>query len=65
VPVAPPVDPDVDFGFGVERRECGKSEKQISRVVGGRKADPKAWPWMAALLRTDSARFELDANFMK
>ncbi|CAG7716471.1 unnamed protein product, partial [Allacma fusca] len=35
------------------RRQCGISEKQIPRIVGGRMADPKAWPWMAALLRAD------------
>ena len=54
-PETPPED-EIDFGFGTDiaRRECGISEKQVTRIVGGRKADPKAWPWMAALLRTDS-----------
>ncbi|CAG7820189.1 unnamed protein product [Allacma fusca] len=35
------------------KRQCGISEKQIPRIVGRRPADPKALPWMAALLRAD------------
>ncbi|XP_058822335.1 proclotting enzyme-like [Topomyia yanbarensis] len=33
-----------------EERGCGISTRQIPKITGGRPADPKEWPWMAALL---------------
>ena len=54
VPTPPPT-PSYPEPPLVGGRKCGVSEKQIPRIVGGRTADPKAWPWMAALLRTEGA----------
>ncbi|XP_065091470.1 proclotting enzyme-like [Ochlerotatus camptorhynchus] len=33
-----------------EERGCGISTKQLSKIAGGRPADPGEWPWMAALI---------------
>ncbi|EAT40468.1 AAEL007796-PA [Aedes aegypti] len=33
-----------------EERGCGISTKQLSKIAGGRPADPGEWPWMAALV---------------
>ncbi|PSN40451.1 Proclotting enzyme [Blattella germanica] len=36
---------------------CGVSTVPGSRIMGGQPADPKEWPWMAALLRDGSKQF--------
>lgn len=36
---------------------CGVNSKSGTRIVGGRPADPKQWPWMAALLRSGNRQF--------
>ncbi|OAD52018.1 Proclotting enzyme [Eufriesea mexicana] len=38
-------------------RGCGTTWKSRSRLVGGRPADPKEWPWMAALLKEDQTQY--------
>ncbi|XP_053998422.1 proclotting enzyme-like isoform X1 [Hylaeus anthracinus] len=38
-------------------RGCGTNIKTRSRLVGGRPADPKQWPWMVALLKKDGNRY--------
>ncbi|XP_015592174.1 proclotting enzyme isoform X2 [Cephus cinctus] len=38
-------------------RGCGVSTKSRTRIVGGRPADPKEWPWMVALLRKDASHY--------
>ncbi|XP_012222599.1 trypsin-1 [Linepithema humile] len=38
-------------------RGCGTSARTKIRVVGGRPADPKEWPWMAALLRQGAIQY--------
>ncbi|XP_045102510.1 proclotting enzyme-like isoform X3 [Portunus trituberculatus] len=39
----------------IDSRGCGVNSKKslFNRIVGGKPADPKDWPWMAALLRRD------------
>lgn len=32
-------------------RGCGTTTRMKTRIAGGQPADPKEWPWMAALLR--------------
>ena len=39
--------------------ECGNSEVEIPRIVGGRNASQGDWPWIAALGYADG-RGELD-----
>lgn len=39
------------------QRGCGTNTKSGTRIVGGRPADPREWPWMAALLRKDSVQY--------
>jgi secreted trypsin-like serine protease len=36
---------------------CGVTGKQMTRIVGGRTADPQEWPWMAALLRDGTTQY--------
>ncbi|XP_058453713.1 proclotting enzyme-like [Malaya genurostris] len=46
-------DNGVESRDGLERTEergCGISTKQLPKIAGGRPADPKEWPWMAALI---------------
>ncbi|XP_011301302.1 proclotting enzyme [Fopius arisanus] len=38
-------------------RGCGMSSKSKTRIVGGRPADPREWPWMVALIRTDADHY--------
>lgn len=38
-------------------RGCGTTAKTKTRIVGGQPADPKEWPWMAALLRQSAIQF--------
>ncbi|XP_014488987.1 PREDICTED: proclotting enzyme-like [Dinoponera quadriceps] len=38
-------------------RGCGMTTKMKTRIVGGRPADPKEWPWMAALLRQGAIQY--------
>ncbi|XP_023288494.1 proclotting enzyme, partial [Orussus abietinus] len=38
-------------------RGCGVSSKSKTRIVNGRPADPREWPWMAALLRPDADQY--------
>jgi len=38
-------------------RGCGMTTKTKIRVVGGQPADPKEWPWMAALLRQGTIQY--------
>lgn len=38
-------------------RGCGMTTKTKTRIVGGRPADPKEWPWMAALLRQGTIQY--------
>ncbi|KAL7646615.1 UNVERIFIED_CONTAM: hypothetical protein RMT77_001866 [Armadillidium vulgare] len=36
---------------------CGRNTKksQLDKIIGGRPADPKDWPWMAALLKVNDS----------
>lgn len=38
-------------------RGCGTTTKTKTRIAGGRPADPKEWPWMAALLRQGTIQY--------
>ncbi|XP_032687892.1 proclotting enzyme-like [Odontomachus brunneus] len=38
-------------------RGCGMTTKMKTRIVGGQPADPKEWPWMAALLRQGAIQY--------
>ncbi|XP_025159425.1 uncharacterized protein LOC105192253 isoform X2 [Harpegnathos saltator] len=38
-------------------RGCGTTTKMKTRIVGGQPADPKEWPWMAALLRQGTVQY--------
>lgn len=38
-------------------RGCGTTAKMKTRIVGGQPADPKEWPWMAALLRQGAVQY--------
>lgn len=38
-------------------RGCGTTARMKTRIVGGRPADPKEWPWMAALLRQGAIQY--------
>ncbi|XP_015109806.1 venom protease [Diachasma alloeum] len=38
-------------------RGCGMSEKSSTRIVGGRPAGAREWPWMVALIRTDTDHY--------
>ncbi|KAI4498839.1 hypothetical protein M0802_006014 [Mischocyttarus mexicanus] len=42
---------------GRVHRGCGTNIKSGTRIVGGRPADPREWPWMAALLRKDAVQY--------
>ncbi|KAI4496409.1 hypothetical protein M0804_000219 [Polistes exclamans] len=42
---------------GRGHRGCGTNIKSGTRLVGGRPADPREWPWMAALLRKDAVQY--------
>ncbi|CAL4073831.1 unnamed protein product, partial [Meganyctiphanes norvegica] len=39
------------------QRGCGLNAKDGKRIVGGQKADPQEWPWMAALLRNGQDQY--------
>ena len=38
---------------------CGRIAPSVSvtKIVGGKEADPQEWPWAAALLRTGDSHF--------
>ncbi|KAL6445944.1 hypothetical protein ACFW04_000964 [Cataglyphis niger] len=38
-------------------RGCGTTTKTKIRIAGGQPADPKEWPWMAALLRQGAIQY--------
>ncbi|KAL7646619.1 UNVERIFIED_CONTAM: hypothetical protein RMT77_001870 [Armadillidium vulgare] len=40
-----------------DKVECGRNTKksQLDKIIGGRPADPKDWPWMAALLKIEDS----------
>lgn len=38
-------------------RGCGTTTKVKIRIAGGQPADPKEWPWMAALLREGAIQY--------
>ncbi|XP_077294942.1 proclotting enzyme-like [Arctopsyche grandis] len=38
-------------------RGCGISSRYRPKIVGGQPADPKEWPWMVALLRSQNINF--------
>ncbi|EZA53249.1 trypsin-1 [Ooceraea biroi] len=38
-------------------RGCGTTTKVKTRIAGGQPADPKEWPWMAALLREGTIQY--------
>ncbi|XP_011693284.1 PREDICTED: proclotting enzyme-like [Wasmannia auropunctata] len=38
-------------------RGCGMTTKTKIRIAGGQPADPKEWPWMAALLRQGAIQY--------
>ncbi|KAF7995590.1 hypothetical protein HCN44_006697 [Aphidius gifuensis] len=38
-------------------RGCGMSLKNRIRIVGGSPADPRSWPWMAALIRPGTRQY--------
>ncbi|KAL0132021.1 hypothetical protein PUN28_000055 [Cardiocondyla obscurior] len=38
-------------------RGCGTTTKTKTRIAGGQPADPKEWPWMAALLRQGAIQY--------
>ncbi|XP_018398794.1 PREDICTED: proclotting enzyme-like [Cyphomyrmex costatus] len=38
-------------------RGCGTTTRMKTRIAGGRPADPKEWPWMAALLRQGAIQY--------
>ncbi|XP_024887437.1 proclotting enzyme-like [Temnothorax curvispinosus] len=38
-------------------RGCGTTGRTKTRVAGGQPADPKEWPWMAALLRQGAIQY--------
>lgn len=38
-------------------RGCGTTTKSKIRIAGGQPADPKEWPWMAALLRQGAIQY--------
>lgn len=52
-PTQPPATPPTTGGQTPQPRGCGANDKKslFRRIVGGRPADPKDWPWMAALLQ--------------
>ncbi|KAK2579335.1 hypothetical protein KPH14_008287 [Odynerus spinipes] len=54
-------DHDDDTGRGEKKgrvqRGCGTNTKSGTRIVGGRPADPREWPWMVALLRKDEVQY--------
>ncbi|RXG67997.1 Serine proteinase stubble, partial [Armadillidium vulgare] len=37
--------------------ECGRNTRtsKLGKIIGGRPADPKDWPWMAALLKVNDS----------
>ncbi|RXG67255.1 Transmembrane protease serine 2, partial [Armadillidium vulgare] len=41
------------------KKVCGFNDKKsnVNRIVGGKAADPKDWPWMAALLKIEDLSF--------
>ncbi|KAL2743756.1 venom protease isoform X1 [Vespula maculifrons] len=49
--------PDIDDRKARGHRGCGTNTKSGTRIVGGRPADPREWPWMAALLRKDAIQY--------
>lgn len=38
-------------------RGCGTTTRTKTRIAGGQPADPKEWPWMAALLRQGAIQY--------
>ncbi|KAG7200785.1 hypothetical protein KM043_003160 [Ampulex compressa] len=38
-------------------RGCGTTGGSKTRIIGGRPADPREWPWMAALLKQDVIQY--------
>ncbi|XP_011170134.2 proclotting enzyme [Solenopsis invicta] len=38
-------------------RGCGTTTRMKTRIAGGQPADPKEWPWMAALLRGNTVQY--------
>lgn len=38
-------------------RGCGTATRMKIRIAGGQPADPKEWPWMAALLRQGAIQY--------
>ncbi|CAG0892068.1 unnamed protein product [Cyprideis torosa] len=43
--------------ININKQGCGISNNFETRIVGGRPADPKDWPWMAALLRDQTDNY--------